>query len=51
MDRWQLVQRQGLPLEAKIILTEKRIRAWVDYYVIYRTYISFFQRAGQESNC
>lgn len=30
MERWQLVQRQSLPLEAKIILTEKRIREWVE---------------------
>lgn len=41
MERWQLVQRQNLPLEAKIILTEQRIREWVDYYGIYGTYVSF----------
>jgi hypothetical protein len=30
MEHWQLVQRQSLSLEAKIILTEQRIREWIE---------------------
>lgn len=48
MERWQLVQRQCLPLEAKVILAEKRIREWVDYYGIYGTYVSF--SGGKDSS-
>lgn len=48
MELWQLVQRQNLPLEAKIILTEKRIREWVDCYGIYGTYVSY--SGGKDSS-
>jgi 3'-phosphoadenosine 5'-phosphosulfate sulfotransferase (PAPS reductase)/FAD synthetase len=32
MDIWQLKQRQSLPLEAKVRLTESRIRDWYDHW-------------------
>jgi 3'-phosphoadenosine 5'-phosphosulfate sulfotransferase (PAPS reductase)/FAD synthetase len=48
MERWQLIQRQCLPLEAKVILAEKRIREWVDYYGIFGTYVSF--SGGKDSS-
>ena len=32
MDIWQLKQRQSLPLEAKVRLTESRIRDWYDQW-------------------
>ena len=40
LEDWQLKQRQSLPLEAKIILTRKRI---IDFYEYYdgKVYISF----------
>lgn len=31
-ERWELAQMQSLPLEAKIRMTEYRIREWVEYY-------------------
>ena len=31
-ERWELAQMQSLPLEAKIRMTEYRIREWVNYY-------------------
>ena len=30
MKDWELRQRQSLPLEAKIILTQQRIREWYE---------------------
>ena len=41
MEKWQLKQRQGLPLEAKIALTERRIVEWVEYYGLDHVYVSF----------
>jgi len=35
-----LKQRQGLPLEAKIIFSQKRIREWHDHW-LGQTYIAF----------
>jgi len=32
MEHWQLAQRQSLPLEAKIIMSNNRIRSWYDYW-------------------
>ena len=32
MESWQLIQRQGLPLEAKITHTKNVIRQWYDYW-------------------
>lgn len=32
VEDWALVQRQGLPLEAKVRLSESRIRDWFDYW-------------------
>ncbi len=32
MERWQLAQRQSLPLEAKVVLSRRRIREWHDYW-------------------
>lgn len=32
MERWQLQQRQSLPLEAKIVLTKVRIRDWYEHF-------------------
>jgi 3'-phosphoadenosine 5'-phosphosulfate sulfotransferase (PAPS reductase)/FAD synthetase len=37
---WQLAQRQSLPLDAKINLSKRRIRAWHDYWEG-NTYIAF----------
>ena len=31
-ERWELAQMQSLPLDAKIRMTEYRIREWVEYY-------------------
>lgn len=31
-EMWELQQMQGLPLSTKILLTQSRIRDWVDYY-------------------
>lgn len=31
-DKQDLLQRQSLPLRAKILMTERRIREWVDYW-------------------
>jgi len=45
MELWQLKQRQGLPLEAKIILSKKRIRQFCETpnekYQYIKPYISF----------
>ena len=32
IEKWQLQQRQGLPLEVKIRMTQLRIREWYDYW-------------------
>jgi len=32
VKRWQLAQRQSLPLEAKVVLSKLRIREWYDYW-------------------
>lgn len=32
MNDWQLKQKQSLPLEAKIILSERRVREWYEYH-------------------
>jgi len=32
MEAWELQQMQGLPLEAKIIKSKKRIQEWFDYW-------------------
>jgi len=41
MERWQLAQRQSLPLDAKVALAERRIREWLEVYGVYGTYVSF----------
>lgn len=40
MEKWQLAQRQSLPLEAKIILSQQRIKDWYNYYNG-QVYVSF----------
>ena len=40
VEHWQLTQRQGLPLEIKVRMTQLRIREWYDYWGG-TTYISF----------
>lgn len=30
MEKWELRQRQSLPLEAKIALSQQRIRGWYE---------------------
>ena len=40
MKHWQLKQRQSLPLEAKIRMSEIRIRAWHEHWQA-NTYVSF----------
>lgn len=40
MEKWQLTQRQGLPLDAKIILSQQRIRDWYNHYEG-QVYVSF----------
>lgn len=40
IERWQLAQRQSLPLEAKIRLSEMRIRAWYEHWQG-QVYVSF----------
>ena len=32
IERWQLLQRQSLPLEAKVLRSQARIREWYDYW-------------------
>ena len=32
MELWQLQQKQGLPLEAKIAMTQQRIREWYEHW-------------------
>ena len=40
-EKWELAQMQSLPLEAKIRMTEYRIREWVEYYGEDGVYVSF----------
>jgi 3'-phosphoadenosine 5'-phosphosulfate sulfotransferase (PAPS reductase)/FAD synthetase len=40
VEEWQLKQRQALPLEIKIRMTQQRIRDWYDYYAG-DVYVSF----------
>lgn len=40
VEGWQLAQRQGLPLELKVRLTEQRIQQWYDWYNG-QVYVSF----------
>lgn len=40
MEMWQLQQRQSLPLDAKIVLSKKRIRQWYDHWRG-QVYVSF----------
>lgn len=40
MKDWELRQRQSLPLEAKIILTQRRIREWYEAWEG-EVYVSF----------
>jgi len=40
VESWQLKQRQSLPLEAKIVMSQERIRAWHEHYDG-RVFISF----------
>ncbi len=32
MELWQLQQKQSLPLEAKIAMTQQRIREWYEHW-------------------
>ena len=32
LENWQLKQRQSLPLDIKILMSEKRIREWYDHW-------------------
>ncbi len=32
MENWQLRQRQGLPLEIKVLLSQQRIKQWYNYW-------------------
>jgi 3'-phosphoadenosine 5'-phosphosulfate sulfotransferase (PAPS reductase)/FAD synthetase len=41
VEKWQLIQRQNLPLEAKVNLTQRRIQEWVDHWGIDNVYVSF----------
>lgn len=40
-EKWELAQMQSLPLEAKIRMTEQRIRLWIDTYGQDGVYIGF----------
>lgn len=40
VEPWQLAQRQSLPLEAKVVLSQARIRQWYDHYDG-QVYVSF----------
>jgi len=40
MDYWQVKQKQSLPLEAKIVMSQQRIREWYDHFNG-RVYVSF----------
>lgn len=40
MEAWQLAQRQSLPLEAKIVLSQQRIRDWYNHWEG-EVYVSF----------
>lgn len=40
-ERWELAQMQSLPLEAKITMTEQRIRLWIDTFGADGVYVSF----------
>lgn len=39
-EMWELQQMQGLPLSTKILLTQSRIRDWVDYYGLNHVVVS-----------
>ena len=39
-ESWELAQMQSLPLEAKIRMTQQRIRGWYDYWGG-QVYVSF----------
>ena len=39
-DKEDLRQRQSLPLQAKILMTKRRIREWVEHWD-YNVYVSF----------
>lgn len=40
METWELKQRQSLPLDAKIVLSQRRIREWYEHYYG-NVYVSF----------
>lgn len=40
MEKWQLKQRQSLPLEAKVVFSLQRIREWYEHYQG-QVYVSF----------
>lgn len=40
VENWQLSQRQGLPLEAKVQMSLARIKAWCEHFD-YKVYVSF----------
>lgn len=40
LEMWQIKQRQGLPLDVKVVLTKLRIREWYEYYSG-KVYVSF----------
>ena len=40
-EKWELEQMQSLPLEAKIRMTEQRIRLWIDTFGADGVYVSF----------
>jgi 3'-phosphoadenosine 5'-phosphosulfate sulfotransferase (PAPS reductase)/FAD synthetase len=46
LEAYQLRQRQSLPLEAKIVLSQQRIKSWYDYWRG-EVYISFSE--GKDS--
>jgi 3'-phosphoadenosine 5'-phosphosulfate sulfotransferase (PAPS reductase)/FAD synthetase len=41
MTNDELKQKQALPLEAKIIMSERRIREWVDHFGLEKVFVSF----------
>lgn len=47
MEIWQLQQKQSLPLEAKVTLSQQRIKEWYDYWDE-QVYISF--SGGKDSS-
>jgi len=40
MESWELLQRQSLPLDQKVVLSKKRIREWCEAWD-YNVYVSF----------